>query len=215
MEWVEHLWHEGESKSLADDTRSAVLHYFVQLNGHLHGSHGVLRAWSKHELPNRAPSLPTKFLLASAGKALTMGHTRFAVLLLVAFHAVLRTQGLLVVQASHFCVHPRGGVQTWTRPKALAAKRSFPPRTFQTVVYRHSSSCPQLEAILAATWRCHCALPGIRLVGLNCYQRAMVFHQDSQNLRQRGSVHFGPDLSYRHSISDCRQICQIHPSTLM
>ena len=85
-----------------------VLHYFVQLKGHLHGSQRVLRAWSKHELPNRAPPLPTKFLIALAGKALAMGHTRCAVFLLVAFHAFLRTQELLMVQASHFVLGAPG-----------------------------------------------------------------------------------------------------------
>ena len=64
--------------------------------GHLHGSQRVLKAWSMHELPSRAPPLRTKFLPASAGKAFSMGHTRFAVLLLVAFHAFLRTQELFV-----------------------------------------------------------------------------------------------------------------------
>ena len=63
VEWVEHMWHEDESKSLANDTGSAVLQKIAQLKGHLHGSQRVLRAWSNNELPNRAPPLPTKFLL--------------------------------------------------------------------------------------------------------------------------------------------------------
>ena len=45
-----------------------------------------------NELPKRGPSIPTKFLQALAGKALTTGHMRLVVLLLVAFHAFLRTQ---------------------------------------------------------------------------------------------------------------------------
>ena len=42
VEWAGHVWHEGESKSLANDTRSAVLHYFVQFEGHLHEPQRVL-----------------------------------------------------------------------------------------------------------------------------------------------------------------------------
>ena len=123
VEWVEHLCHDGESKSLANDTRSAVLHYFAQLKGHLHGFQRVLKAWSKHELPNRAPPLPTQFLLALAGKALTMGHTRFAVLLLVACHAFLRTQELLMVQASHFVLGVRNAPVLLTLPTSKPGQR--------------------------------------------------------------------------------------------
>ena len=68
-------------------------------------------------------------------------------------------------------------------PSTLFCERSF-LRFFQTAVSRHSSFRPQQEATLAATWRCHCALPGIRLAGQNCYQRAMLVSKDHQDLHQ-------------------------------
>ena len=70
--------------------------------------------------------------------------------------------------------HPRDGAQASTRRTQI----------FQTTVYRHSSSCPQLETILIATWKGHSALSGIRLVGQNCYRRKMVFHQSRLDLHR-------------------------------
>ena len=67
--------------------------------------------------------------------------------------------------------HPRDGAQASTRRTQI----------FQTTVYRHSSSCPQLETILTATWKGHSALSGIRLVGQNCHRRKMVFHQNRRD----------------------------------
>ena len=90
-------------------------------------------------------------------------------------------------------------------PQSAASFSDF----FQTIVYRHLSSCPQLEATLTATWKGHSALSGIRLIGQNCHQRKMVFCQNLQDVRQYVSA----DHAHSPSTNGHRQICQNHPST--
>ena len=88
--WIEHLWQEGDPKAWAQDARSGLMHFISNLRNQLHGSQRLLKAWSKHELPVRAPPLPLQFLLGLVGCAITCSDLRLAVLLLVAFHCFLR-----------------------------------------------------------------------------------------------------------------------------
>ena len=67
-----------------------------------------MKAWTKTELPEQAPPLPTLFATALAGA--------LCVLILVAFHALLRTGELCRVQASHFVRPPRVGPILLTLP---------------------------------------------------------------------------------------------------
>ena len=75
-----------------------------------------MEAWTKTELPERAPPLSTLFATALAGAALRRHDQRLCVLILVAFHALLRTGGLCRVQASHFVRPPRVGPILLTLP---------------------------------------------------------------------------------------------------
>ena len=68
-----------------------------------------MKGWTKTELLERAPPLPTLFATALAGAALRRQDLRLCVLILVAFYALLRTGELCRVQASHF-VRPAGPI---------------------------------------------------------------------------------------------------------
>ena len=66
--YIELLWSEGEGRSLAGDTLSAV-GFFLHRRRILPAAWGLYSAWSRLELPNRAPPLPVPFLWAFCGVA--------------------------------------------------------------------------------------------------------------------------------------------------
>ena len=72
------------------------------VRGKTHGSSRLMKGWTKTELLERAPPLPTLFATAVAGAALRRQDLILCVLILIAFHALLRTRELCRVQASHF-----------------------------------------------------------------------------------------------------------------
>ena len=77
-------------------------HFMPAVRGKTPGSSRLMKGWTKTELPERAPPLPTLFATAVAGAALRRQDLRLCVLILIAFHALLRTGEFCRVQASHF-----------------------------------------------------------------------------------------------------------------
>ena len=100
--FIEHVWEEGDPKSWALNAISAMAHFMPAVRGKTPGSSRLMKGWTKTELPERAPPLPTLFATAVAGAALRRQDLRLCVLILIAFHALLRTGELCRVQASHF-----------------------------------------------------------------------------------------------------------------
>ena len=90
MEFLECLWSEGESRSIAADALSG-LQFFLHTKRRLAGSWGLLSTWQRMELPNRAPPLPEKVLLALAGIAWSISRPDIAATLLISFYCMLRT----------------------------------------------------------------------------------------------------------------------------
>ena len=78
------------------------MHFTDAEREQLHGSQRLLRAWSKNELPKRAGPLPINFVLAMVGAALEAQTLRIAMSLLTGFHALLRSNDIIHIQASHF-----------------------------------------------------------------------------------------------------------------
>ena len=99
-EYIEHLWQEGDSKYFAQDTLSALQHYEPQLRRRLCRSWRLIRAWQQHEIPTRAPPLTPATLALLAGWA-QQHFPEFALALVVAFHALLRTGELFSIQNKH------------------------------------------------------------------------------------------------------------------
>ena len=95
--YIENLWEEGESRSLATDCLSGIQMFLPSLKRNLFGSWRLVTAWQKHELPTRAPPLLPVFVLAMGGQARKEGKLRFGICLLLAFHCLLRTIELLKI----------------------------------------------------------------------------------------------------------------------
>ena len=100
--FIEHDWAEGDPKSWALNTISVMAHFMPAVRGKTPGSSCLMNGWTKTLLPERAPPLPSLFATAVAGAALRRQDLRLCVLILIAFHALLRTGELCRVQASHF-----------------------------------------------------------------------------------------------------------------
>ena len=95
--YIESLWDEGESRSLATDCLSGLQMFLPCLKRNMFGAWRLVTAWQKHELLCRAPPLLPLFVLAMAGQARKEGNLRFGICLLLGFHCLLRTIEILHV----------------------------------------------------------------------------------------------------------------------
>ena len=57
-EFIEYLWSSGEGRSKANDAVAGLQDKDPKLRGCLPASWRLLKTWSTHEIPNRAPPLP-------------------------------------------------------------------------------------------------------------------------------------------------------------
>lgn len=94
-DYVEHLWANGEGRSLASDTIAALQDKDPSIKGHLASSWRLLKTWNAHEIPNRAPPMTEQALHTVVGHALFNDRTAFALSLLLGFYCLLRTGELL------------------------------------------------------------------------------------------------------------------------
>ena len=63
-ESIEHLWREGDGRSMREDVLSALCHRVPRLRHQFPASWRLLSAWKKVELPCRAPPLTPTILFA-------------------------------------------------------------------------------------------------------------------------------------------------------
>ena len=109
-QWVTDAWTSGEPLLVAGDGLSA-LHYFQPWTRRmLPQAWKLFRTWCRIEVPSRAPPL-TKILVRSmAAFELEQGHLEMAVMLLVAFHCLLRTGEFLALTADSVLLGPSAGI---------------------------------------------------------------------------------------------------------
>ena len=98
-DYLEHLWAEGEGRATASTFLAALQDHLPKLRHNLPASWRLMKTWSIHEVPARAPPLTEAVLRAMVGWAVTQGHATFGLSLLVAFYGLLRTGELLALQA--------------------------------------------------------------------------------------------------------------------
>ena len=100
-DYIEHVWATGEGKALASDTVAAIQDNQPQTRNRLPSVWRLMKAWSMHEIPNRAPPLPESALHALVGLAFFRSDYWFGISLLVGFYGMLRTGELLQIKSSH------------------------------------------------------------------------------------------------------------------
>ena len=99
-EYLEHLWSTGHGRALASDTVAGLQDHDVRLKGQLLGAWRLLKTWSQHEIPNRAPPLPAHVLHAMVGWSFFHQHFTFGVSLLLGYYGMLRTGEIHALRSS-------------------------------------------------------------------------------------------------------------------
>ena len=107
--WAEHLWSEGDSRSILNNGLCGLAHFVPMLRNKLHGSWRLYRAWVKSVKPRQGPPLTRLMCQAFAGELLRMGFRRAAVMVLVAHECILRNSEFMEVR-HHDCVDARNGI---------------------------------------------------------------------------------------------------------
>eukprot|EP00435_Cladocopium_sp_Y103_P029903 s505_g7.t1 len=97
-DYLEHLWASGEGRALAADTVAGLQNLEPHLKNNLPTVWRLLKVWSQHELPNRAPPMPETVVHAIVGRALLKEDLSFALSVLLAFYGMLRTGELFNVR---------------------------------------------------------------------------------------------------------------------
>ena len=100
-DYLEYMWAQGEGRASASTFLAALQDFDPKLKNNLPGSWRLMKTWSTHETPSRAPPMTEPVLRAMVGWAVLHGHETFALSLLVGFYGLLRTGELLTVQAWH------------------------------------------------------------------------------------------------------------------
>lgn len=101
--YLDSLWNDGESLSLAGDTLSALQHFQPSAKRHLNGSWRLLKTWQLHELPSRAPPFTWGTLLVLLGHFHEMSPVA-ALGIHLAFRALLRTGELLALESKDIVI---------------------------------------------------------------------------------------------------------------
>lgn len=107
QEFLEFLWEEGESLSLAGDSLSAIQHFQPSSKRNINGAWKLLKAWQLHELPARAPPFTWETLRVLLGWCHGVS-PRLALGLYLGFKGLLRTGELLNVQAKDLILSAKG-----------------------------------------------------------------------------------------------------------
>ena len=97
-DYLEFLWSEGEGREVASNFLAALQDFDPKLRGALPASWRLMKTWTTHEVPNRAPPLTEPILKAMCGWGVFHKEYSFCISLLVAFHGLLRTGELLAIQ---------------------------------------------------------------------------------------------------------------------
>ena len=85
------LWEAGDPRGWASDVLSGLVHFIPGLRSHLNGAWRLHKAWGRAELPARAPPLSCLYVHALAAWASREGLFDTMILLLLGFHAYLRS----------------------------------------------------------------------------------------------------------------------------
>jgi hypothetical protein len=98
-DYLEYLWAQGEGRAVGSTFLAALQDHDPKLKHNLPSSWRLMKTWTTHEVPCRAPPLSEPVLKALVGWAIMQQHETFALSLLVGFYGLLRTGELLAIQA--------------------------------------------------------------------------------------------------------------------
>ena len=141
-DFLEHIWPEGEPKSLAANTLAALQNAQPSLKGHLPHAWRLLHAWNKFEEPSKAAPLPEGILHALVGWALQHVAFAFACSLLLGFYGLLRTGEIFLIQSKHIHISRSRQSMVLSLPTTKMGVRKGHA---ESVTIRHWDTCKKLE----------------------------------------------------------------------
>ena len=109
-QWVETEFEDGSPLYLIADALSGLHHFLPFKKKKLVQSWKLYSIWRRYEVPMRAPPITQEIVLAMAGLALKRGELTMASLLLLGFHALLRTGEILQVRPCDFLLSQDAGL---------------------------------------------------------------------------------------------------------
>eukprot|EP00438_Fugacium_kawagutii_P005653 Skav226155 [mRNA] locus=scaffold3275:8981:13610:+ [translate_table: standard] len=100
-DYIQHLWEEGDTKTMASYAVASLQFHKPSLKGNLKGPWRLLSLWSKLEQPLRATPLDPKMLFAFCGTLLQWQWRSLALLSVVGFCGLLRTGEMFHIRRKH------------------------------------------------------------------------------------------------------------------
>ena len=117
-DWIQGEFEDGTPLYLVGDALSGIHHYEPFTRKKLPKSWRLYGIWRKYEVPCRAPPLTQDITLAMAGWCVCHGELAMCALLLLGFHALLRTGELLAVRPCDFLLDADQGLVSLPRSKS-------------------------------------------------------------------------------------------------
>ena len=117
-DWIQQELEDGTPLYLVGDALSGIHHYEPFTKKKLPKSWRLYSIWRKYEVPCRAPPLTQDITLAMAGWCLQHGELTMGALILLGFHALLRTGELLSVRPCDFLLDNSSGLVSLPRSKS-------------------------------------------------------------------------------------------------
>ena len=99
--FLEHVFSEGEHKSLSNDTLAGLQFFMPSVRKRLYHSWKLCKVWHRLEPPQRAVPISPQLLAGLAGLAWAGGHQEIGAALLIGFDAMLRTGELIQLRMNH------------------------------------------------------------------------------------------------------------------
>lgn len=110
--WIEHIFFEGESKSLASDGLASIQFHLPTAIGNLRMSWKLAKAWQKIEPPERVVPISPLLTRAFAGACVQVGKFSEAACILTAFDALLRPGEIYLLQVRDISFYAHNAVIT-------------------------------------------------------------------------------------------------------
>ena len=109
-QWVQEEFEDGSPLYMVADALSGIHHFLPFTKKKLPESWRLYSIWRRYEVPCRAPPITQDIVLGMAGLALEQGQLTLAALLLLAFHALLRTGEILQLRPCDFLLNADSGI---------------------------------------------------------------------------------------------------------
>ena len=117
VEWIEAQWVAGEALTYIADCLSGLHFFWPELRGLLRQAWRMFKQWRRIETPTRAPPMTAVLARAFVARAVATGNLRFAALIAIGFHSLLRTGELLALSFKDLEISSSCGVVSLDRNK--------------------------------------------------------------------------------------------------